>query len=76
MQKDVNRFIVPQVVPEIYRKNERLKNRGMCFFVIECIKMRAPSMLGMTFETIADFNYREGLGLDTLITEAMASWSE
>ena len=36
MQKDVNRFIVPQAVPEIYRKNERLKNRGMCFFVIDC----------------------------------------
>ena len=36
VQKDVNRFIVPQAVPEIYRKNERLKNRGMCFFVIDC----------------------------------------
>ena len=37
MQKDVNRFIVPQAVPEIYRKNERLKTGGMCFFVIDCI---------------------------------------
>ena len=36
VQKDVNKFIVPQAVPEIYRKNERLKNRGMCFFVIDC----------------------------------------
>ena len=43
MQKDVNRFIVPQSVPEIYRKNERLKNRGMCFFVIDCtLKSRRP----------------------------------
>ena len=32
VQKDENRFIVPQAVPEIYRKNERFKNRGMCFF--------------------------------------------
>ena len=37
VQKDVNRFIVPQAVPEIYKKNERLKNRGMCFFVIDCM---------------------------------------
>ena len=37
VQKDENRFIVPQAVPEIYRKNERLKKRGMCFFVIDCI---------------------------------------
>ena len=36
MQKDVNRSIVPQAVPEIYMKNERFKNRGMCFFVIDC----------------------------------------
>ena len=32
MQKDVSRFIVPQAVPEIYMKNERLKNRGDVFF--------------------------------------------
>ena len=32
VQKDVNRFIVPQAVPDIYRKNERLKNRGDVFF--------------------------------------------
>ena len=37
VQKDVNRFIVPQAVPEIYMKNERWKNRGMCVFVIDCI---------------------------------------
>ena len=36
VQKDVNRFFVAQAVPEIYGKNERLKNRGMCFFVIDC----------------------------------------
>ena len=44
--------------------------------IITCFQEIWVSMLGMTFETIADFNYREGLGLDTLITEAMASWSE
>ena len=32
MQKDISRFFVAQAVPEIYEKNEMLKNRGMCFF--------------------------------------------
>ena len=36
MQKDVSRFFASQAVPEIYEKNEMLKNRGMCFFVIDC----------------------------------------
>ena len=37
MQKDVGRFFVAQAVPEIYEKNEMLKNRGDFFFVIDCI---------------------------------------
>ena len=36
MQKDKGRFCVDQAVPEIYEKNEMLKSRGMCFFVIHC----------------------------------------
>ena len=28
MQKDVSRFFVAQAAPEIYKKNEMLKNRG------------------------------------------------
>ena len=37
VQKEANRFFVDQVVPEIYEKNEMLKSRGMCFFVIDCM---------------------------------------
>ena len=32
MQKDKSRFFVAQAVPEIYEKNEMLKNRGDVFF--------------------------------------------
>ena len=41
MQKDASRFFVAQVGPEIYEKNEMLKNRGMCFFVIHCRQCNA-----------------------------------
>ena len=37
VQKDVSRFIVPQAVSEIYRKNERLKNRGDVFFLLSTV---------------------------------------
>ena len=37
VQKDGNIFFVAHAVPEIYRKNERLKTGGMRFFVIDCI---------------------------------------
>ena len=37
MQKDASRFFVAQAGPEIYEKNEMLKNRVNVFFVIHCI---------------------------------------
>ena len=55
MQKDVNRFIVTQAVPEIYRKNERLKNKGdVFFFVIDCMsKVRTVMILWRSVEIIS-----------------------
>ena len=37
VQKDLNRFFVAQAVPEIYGKNERLKNRGDVFFLLSTV---------------------------------------
>ena len=44
MQYDENRLFVAQAVPEIYGENERLKNWGMCFFVIDIIQQIADAL--------------------------------
>ena len=46
VQKDENKYFVAQSVPEIYGKNERLKNSGMCFFVIDCTTRKNCNMHG------------------------------
>ena len=50
VQHDVNRFIVPQVVPEIYMKNERLKNRGDVFF---CYRLYIKSLKALLSQSSA-----------------------
>ena len=47
MQEDASDLFVAQAVPEIYEKNELLKNRGMCFFVIDC---RSECDINETFQ--------------------------
>ena len=46
MQKDVSRFFVAQAVPEIYEKNEMLKNRGEVFFCYSLYIFLAQARLG------------------------------
>ena len=43
MQKDENRFTVPQAVPEIYRKNERLKTGG-CVFLLSTVHIQTQKV--------------------------------
>ena len=41
----VNRLILPQAVPEIYRKNERLKNGGDVFFLLSTVNRSQRHLL-------------------------------
>ena len=41
------------MVPEIYGKNVRLKNRGMCFFVIDCISPEPLELQKSYFRLLA-----------------------
>ena len=56
MQKNLSRFFVAQAVPEIYVKNEVLKNRGMFFFVIHCMSINFVSLNQLYCASLKSFD--------------------